>query len=167
MERWLKAAGAVGLDELELVNFPIVERGVRTRRHFKEGEKILTIPPGVLWTVEHAYADSLLGPALRSVRPSLSVDDTLATYILFVRSRELEYDGPRSHMAALPTSYSSSIFFTEDELKVCAGTSLYVVTKHLDRQIEDDYKGLVIQLLGQYRDLFPLNKFTIEDVGAM
>ena len=167
MERWLKVAGAVGLDDLELANFPIVERGIRTLRDFKKGENILTIPRSALWTVEHAYADSLLGPALRSVRPSLSVDDTLATYILFVRSRESEYNGPRSHVTALPKSYSSSIFFTEDELNVCAGTSLYVVTKHLERQIENDYKGLVMRLLGQYRDLFPLDKFTIEDVGIM
>ena len=167
MERWLKVAGAVGLDALELANFPIVERGLRTLRQFREGEKILTIPRGVLWTVERAYADPLLGPALRSVRPPLSVDDTLATYILFVRSRESGYDGPRSHVAALPTSYSSSIFFTEDKLKVCAGTSLYVITRHLQRQIEDDYKGLVMRLLVQYRDLFPLDRFTIEDVGII
>ena len=167
MERWLKVAGAVGLDDLELANFPIVGRGVRTLRHFKEGEKILTIPHDVLWTVEHAYADPLFGPALRSVRPSLSVDEILAIYILFVRSRKSEYDGLQSHVAALPTHYSSSIFFTEDELKVCAGTSLYAITKLLERQIEDDYKALVMRLLGQYRDLFPLDKFTIEDVGII
>ena len=80
MERWLKLAGAVGLDDLDLANFPIVGRGIRALRHFKEGEKILTIPHSVLWTVKHAYADSLLGPAIRSVQPSLSVDDTLVIY---------------------------------------------------------------------------------------
>jgi hypothetical protein len=167
MERWLKVSGAVGLDDLELANFPVTGRGVRTLRHFKEGERILTIPSSILWTVEHAYADSLLGPALRSARPPLSVEDTLATYILFVRSRESGYDGLRSHVAALPTSYSSSIFFSEDELEVCAGTSLYTITKQLERQIEDDYRGLVVRVLGHYRDLFPLDKFTIEDVGVI
>ncbi|PGH31601.1 hypothetical protein GX50_05640 [[Emmonsia] crescens] len=163
MEGWLKESGAVGLDALELANFQVIGRGVRTLRRFKEGERILTIPSDVLWTVEHAYADSLLGPALRSVRPPLSVDDTLATYILFVRSRESGYDGPRSHLATLPKSYSSSIFFTEDELEACAGSSLHALTKRLGRCIEDDYRALVVQLLVQYRDLFPLDKFTIED----
>jgi hypothetical protein len=167
MESWLKESGAVGLDDLELANFSVTGRGVRTLRRFKEGERILTIPCGILWTVEHAYADSLLGPALRSARPPLSVEDTLATYILFVRSRESGYDGLRSHVAALPTSYSSSIFFAEDELEVCAGTSLYTITKQLERRIEDDYRGLVVRVLGQYRDLFPLDKFTIEDVGVI
>ncbi|KAI9779781.1 MAG: hypothetical protein M1816_003345 [Peltula sp. TS41687] len=163
MEGWLKESGAVGLDALELANFPVIGRGIRTLRRFKEGERILTIPSDILWTVEHAYDDSLLGPALRSARPPLSVDDTLATYILFVRSRESGYDGLRSHLAALPKSYSSSIFFTEDELEVCAGTSLYTITKRQGRCIEDDYRALVVRVLGQYRDLFPLDKFTIED----
>ncbi|EEP82423.1 conserved hypothetical protein [Uncinocarpus reesii 1704] len=143
MEGWLKESGAVGLDALELAEFPVIGRGVRTLRRFNEGERILTIPRDVLWTVEHAYADPLLGPVLRSARPPLSVDDTLATYILFVRSRESGYDGLRSHLAAVPKSYSSSIFFTEDELEVCAGTSLYAITKQLGRCIEDDYRALV------------------------
>jgi hypothetical protein len=86
----------------------------------------------------------------------LSVEDTLATYILFVRSRESGYGGLRSHVAALPTSYSSSIFFAKDELEVCAGTSLYTITKQLERRIEDVYKGLGVRVLGHYRDLFPL-----------
>ena len=167
MESWLKASGAVGLDDVELANFQITGRGIRSLRYYKEGDKVLTIPYGILWTVEHAYADPLLGPALRSIQPPLTVEDTLAIYILFVRSRKSGYNGLRSHMAAFPTSYSSSIFFTEDELEVYAGTSLYAITKQLKRQIEEDYAGLVARIFGQYQDLFPLDKFTIEDVGVI
>ena len=165
MENWLNQSGASGLNGLELADFSDTGRGVRTLRKFEEGEKILTIPHGVLWTVKNAYADPILGPALRSTRPPLSVDDTLATYMLFVRSRDSGYDGLRSHVAALPASYSSSIFFVEAELEVCVGTSLYAATKQLDRQIKDDYKGLVARLWGRHQELFPPDKFTIEDVG--
>lgn len=167
MENWLKESGATGLDDLELADFPVTGRGARTLRRFKQGEKILTIPGDCLWTVEHAYADSLLGPVLRSTQPPLSVEDTLAIYLLFVRSRESGYDGPRSHVAALPAAYSSSIFVAEDELEVCAGTSLYTITKQLKQRIEDDYRGLVMRVLGLHPDLFPLDKFTIEDVGII
>lgn len=167
MEGWLKASGAVGLEDLELVDFPVTGRGGRALRPFKQGERILTIPSDCLWTVEHAYADPLLGPVLRSTQPPLSIEDTLAIYLLFVRSRESGYDGPRSHVAALPASYSSSIFFEEDELEVCAGTSLYTVTKQLKQIIEDGYRGLVMRLLGLHPDLFPLGKFTIADVGII
>ncbi|UKZ74036.1 hypothetical protein TrVFT333_001690 [Trichoderma virens FT-333] len=163
MEDWLKKSGAAGLDDLELADFPVTGRGARTLRRFKQGERVLTIPGDCLWTVEHAYADPILGPVLHSVQPPLSVEDTLAVYLLFVRSRESGYDGPRSHVAALPESYSSSIFFEEDELEVCAGTSLYTITKQLEQRIEDDYRGLVVRVFGLHPDLFPLDKFTIQD----
>ncbi|KUJ13135.1 SET domain-containing protein [Mollisia scopiformis] len=163
MKSWLKQSRASGLDDLELADFSDTGRSVRTLQRFDEGEKILTIPHGVLWTVKHAYADPFLGPALLSTRPPLSVDDTLATYILFVRSCGSGYDGLRSHVAALPASYTSSVFFAEAELEVCAGTSLYTTTKQLDRQIEDDYKALVERLFRRHQELFPRDKFTIED----
>ncbi|KAL2075202.1 hypothetical protein VTL71DRAFT_144 [Oculimacula yallundae] len=163
MESWLKQSGASGLDDLELADFTNTGRGVRTLRRFKEGEKILTIPHGVLWTVKHAYADPALGPALLSARPPLTVDNTLATYILFVRSRGSGYDGMGSHVASMPASYTSSIFFTEDELGTCVGTSLYTTTKQLDRQIEADFTELVERLFDRHQELFPRHKFTIED----
>ncbi|KAL7899217.1 SET domain-containing protein [Trichoderma sp. SZMC 28014] len=163
MENWLKGSGAAGLDDLELADFPVTGRGAKTLRRYKQGERILTIPGDSLWTVKHAYADPILGPVLRSTQPPLSVEDTLAIYLLFVRSRESGYEGPRSHIAALPASYSSSIFFTEDELEVCAGTSLYTITEQLNQRIKDDYRGLLMRVLGLHPDLFPLDKFTIED----
>lgn len=172
MEKWLKSCGAQGLDDVKLAEFPGTGRGVKALRPFKQGETILTIPSDLLWTVDHAYADPLLGPALRSAQqqqPPLSTEDILATYLLFVRSHEGDwmYDGLQSHLAALPTSYSSSIFFTEDELQVCAGSSLYTITKQLEQQlIQEDYRALVMRVFGPHPELFPLDKFTIEDVGA-
>ena len=52
-------------------------------------------------------------------------------------------------------------------MEVCAETSLYTITKQLKRQIEKDYAGLVARIFGQYRDLFPLDKFTIEDIDVI
>ncbi|KAK4148148.1 uncharacterized protein C8A04DRAFT_33652 [Dichotomopilus funicola] len=163
MDSWLRQSGAVGLNSLELADFPLTGRGVKTLKPFKDGETILTIPSSILWTVEHAHADPLLGPALRAAQPPLSVEDTLAIYLLFVRARESGYEGLRSHVAALPESYSSSIYFEEDELEVCAGTSLYTITKQLEQSIEEDHRALVVRLLALNPDLFPLDKFTLED----
>jgi hypothetical protein len=132
MKSWLKQSGASGLDDLELADFSDTGRGVRTLRRFDKGEKILTIPHGVLWTVKHAYADPFLRPAILSTRPPLSVDDTLAMYILFVRSCRSGYDGLQSHVAALPASYTSSVFFAEAELEVCTGSLFYTTTKQLE-----------------------------------
>ena len=166
MEAWLKQSGASGLENLEVADFPVTGRGVRAKRNFKEGERILTIPSASLWTVEHAHADPTLGPVLKSVQPPFSVEDTLALYVLFVRSRDSGYEGQRSHVAAMPSSYSSSIFFTDDEMEICAGTSLHTLTAQLKDRVEDDYRQLLIRLLTQHPELFPLEKFTLDDVSA-
>ncbi|KAK1246389.1 hypothetical protein MKX08_000191 [Trichoderma sp. CBMAI-0020] len=163
MEDWLNKSGVTGLNDLELAEFPVTGRGVKTLRRIQQGGRILTIPGDSLWTVEHAYSDSLLGAVLRSVQPPLSVEDILAVYLLFVRLRKQGYEGPRSHVAAMPSRYSSSIFFTEDELEVCAGTSLYTITKQLEERIEDDYRVLVMRVFAQHPDLFPLGKISIQD----
>ena len=166
MEAWLKESGAVGLDDVEVAYFPITGRGVKARRSFKEGEKILAIPSDTIWTVKHAYADPLLGPALRPAQSSLSVEDTLAIYLLFVRSRDSGYEGQRGHVVALPTSYSSSIFFTDDEMRVCAGSSIYTFTAQPRQQIELDYRKPTARVFSRRPDLFPLDKFAIKDVSA-
>jgi hypothetical protein len=165
MESWLKQSGASGLDGLELADFSDTGRGVRTLRPIEKGERIFTIPHNVLWTVEHALADPILGSALRSAKPPLSTDDTLIVYILFVRSRGSGYDGRQTHVAAMPPNYTSSIFFANAELEVCAGSSLYATTKHLHEQIEIDFKELEAGLFARDRTLFPSDKFTIDDVG--
>ena len=169
METWLKDSGAVGVEDLEVADFPVTGRGVGAKRAFREGERILTIPAKCLWTVKHAYADTLLGPVLRSVQPSLSVEDTLALYILFVRSRQDDpkYKDLQSHVARLPQSYSLSIFFTDEELEVCAGSSLYTLTTQLRGRVGDDYKQLLTRVFMRHRDLFPLQKFGIQDVSTV
>ncbi|KAM0519356.1 hypothetical protein ACHAPE_003527 [Trichoderma viride] len=138
MEDWLNESGAAGLDNLELAEFALTGRG--------------RFPS---WASPSLYA------------APLSVEDAVAVYLLFVRSREHGYDGLRSHVAAMPARYSSSIFFKEDELEVCAGTSLYTLTKQLEERIEDDYRVLVMRVFAQHPDLFPLAKFSIQNVGIM
>ncbi|PFH56075.1 hypothetical protein XA68_17116 [Ophiocordyceps unilateralis] len=163
MEAWLKQSGAFGVDGIEVADFPVTGRGVKALRSFKEGDCILTIPSACLWKVEGARADPLLGPVLRSARPPLSVEDTLAVYLLFVKSRTSGYEGRRHHIAAIPQSYSASIFFTDDELRVCEGSSLFTLTSQLEQRVQDDYRRLHVRLLSQHRDLFPPDHFTMED----
>ncbi|KAJ6783237.1 hypothetical protein PWT90_01155 [Aphanocladium album] len=163
MEAWLKSSGAAGLDDLEVADFPITGRGVRARRHFRAGDKILTIPAANLWTVQKARAEPILGPILASSAQQLSDEDTLALYLLFVRSREQGYEGQRSHVAAMPARYSSSIFFTDEELQVSEGTSLNILTEQLRERVENDYRKLLMNVLVQHPDVFALEKFTLND----
>ncbi|KAI0143818.1 hypothetical protein GGR57DRAFT_341016 [Xylariaceae sp. FL1272] len=162
MESWLKGLEATGLDSLAIADFPLTGRGIQTRRSFKQWDQIFTIPKAALWTVKQAQADPLIGSILRTTQPPLSIENIFIIYILFVRSRQTGYEGQRTHVAALPQSYSSSIFFTEEELDVCQGSSLYDVTKQLDQQIQNDYRELVISVFARHPDLFPLDVFTID-----
>ncbi|KAI1259893.1 hypothetical protein F5Y18DRAFT_420500 [Xylariaceae sp. FL1019] len=162
MESWLKGLGATGLDSLTLADFPLTGRGIQTQRSFKKGDKIFTIPKAALWTVKQAYADPLIGSILRNAQPPLSIENIFIIYLLFVQSRQTGYQGPRTHVAALPQTYSSSIFFTDEELDICAGSSLYNITKQLDQQIQDDYREMVMSVFARHPDLFPLDIFTID-----
>lgn len=166
MEAWLKDSGAVGVDDLEVADFALTGRGVAAKRAFRAGERILTIPAACLWTVERAHADPLLGPVLRSVTPALSVEDTLALYLLLVRSRPDEYEQMHGHVERLPASYNMSIFFTDEELDVCAGSSLHGLTTQLRGHLGNDYKQLLMRVLMRHRNLFPLDQFGIQDVCA-
>ncbi|XWW98461.1 hypothetical protein V2A60_006461 [Cordyceps javanica] len=163
METWLKESRAMGVDGIEVAEFPNTGRGVKALRSFKEGERILTIPSACLWTVKKADSDPLLGPVLRSAQPPLSVEDTLALYLLFVRSRTSGYEGQRHHISAMPQSYSASIFFSDEELQVCQGSSLYTLTTQLEQRVRDDYRNLLVQLLSQHQELFPLDQCTLDD----
>ena len=167
MQTWLKESGAVGLDDFEIAKFEGTGRGVKGRRHFREGEKILTIPSKAIWTINSVYEDPIVGQIIRDLQPSLSIEDAFAVYILFVKSGDTGYEGQRSHIALLPASYSSSIFFTSEELEVCAGSSLHTLTVQLKQRIQDDYNDLNLRLFEQHPTLFPLHNFTLVEVGIL
>jgi hypothetical protein len=66
----------------------------------------------------------------------------------------------RAHIQSLPIAYTSSAFFTEDELHVCRGSSLYCTTYQLLDQIDTDYSTLVRTVFLPNLDVFPLTHFT-------
>lgn len=163
LHEWLENGGAEGLSWLQLDDFPDTGRGVKTLRPLKCNDVILTIPGSYLWTVDAANDDPILGPAISSTKPPMSVEDTLAVFLLFIKSRESEYEGRRAHVELLPKNYSASVFFNDEEIEVCSGSSLYHLTRQLKQQIQGDYHQLYKNLFSKHPDLFPSNKFTQND----
>ena len=164
LEASLSEAGVWGLSNLELSEFPDTGRGVRSLSALRRGDPILELPPSVLWTSARALADPTLGPVLAALSPALPVDDVLAVFLLFVKSRVDGYDLEREHVAVLPRTYSSSIFFTDAELAVCSGSSLHAVTQRLQQQVHDDHVALVARLFSTRPDLFPPDAFSLAEV---
>ncbi|CAG8548628.1 12137_t:CDS:2 [Racocetra persica] len=165
LQEWLVNGGVEGLSWLQLEDFPDTGRGVKTLRSLKSHDVILTVPGSFLWTVDAAFSDPVIGTVIRSVEPPLSVDDILAVFLLFIKSCETGYDGRRAHVELLPTSYTASIFFNDEELEICAGSSLYHLTQKLKLQIRDDYLKLLNNLITKHPDLFPLERFTQDDLS--
>lgn len=165
LQAWLEAKGAKGLAYLALEDFPETGRGVKTLRSLKAGDELLTIPGAVLWTADAAAADPLLGPVLRTLNPPLSIEETLAVFLLFVKSREAENEERTLHTKVLPVRYTATIFFEDDELEICAGSSLYGITKQLKQQVKEDFTQILGRLFIKHPELFPLNEFTLEEVS--
>ncbi|CAG8686266.1 14634_t:CDS:1, partial [Cetraspora pellucida] len=129
LQEWLVNGGVEGLSLLQLEDFPDTGRGVKTLQSLKSHDVVLTVPGSLLWTVDVALSDPVIGTVIRTVEPPLSVDDILAVFLLFIKSCETGYDGRRAHVELLPTSYTASIFFNDEELEICAGSSLYHLTQ--------------------------------------
>ncbi|CAJ0765484.1 12967_t:CDS:2 [Entrophospora sp. SA101] len=163
LQKWLESGGAKGYNWLQLEDFPDTGRGLKTLRPLKYNDLVLTIPSTFLWTVDGALDDPILGPVIHPIKSSLSVEDTLAVFLLFVKSRKEGYEGRRSHVELLPSSYTTSLFFDDDELEICSGSSLYLLTQQLKQQIKDDYLQLFNNLFSKHPDIFPLEKFTQND----
>ncbi|RUP49057.1 hypothetical protein BC936DRAFT_143370 [Jimgerdemannia flammicorona] len=162
LQEWLEKNGAKGLDHLVLEEFPETGRGITTLRALKAGDEILTIPGAVLWTVDAANTDPLLGPILRSLDPSLSVEETLAVFFIFIKARDTEYEERKPHVEVLPPHYTATNFFDDDD--ELAGSSLYGVTKQLKQQIKSEYMVTLGRLFVKHSEVFPLHKFTLEEV---
>jgi len=58
------------------------------------------------------------------------------------------------------------VLFNGADLEVCAGSSLYTITIELKKQIRTDYLVLKGKLCTKHPDIFPLNRFTLEEVGV-
>ncbi|CAG8681342.1 12167_t:CDS:2, partial [Acaulospora morrowiae] len=162
-QEWLENGGAKGLSSLQLEDFLDTGRGVKTLRSLKSNDLILTIPGSFLWTVDAAIDDPILGPVISSVKPPLSTEDILAVFLLFVKSQDIGYEGRKAHTELLPKNYTTSVFFDDEEIEICSGSSLYLLTQQLKQQIQSDYLQLLNNLFSKHLDLFPLNKFTKND----
>ncbi|CAG8486374.1 2382_t:CDS:2 [Cetraspora pellucida] len=148
---------------LQLEVFSDTRHGVKTLQFLKSHNVVLTVPGSHLWTIDVALSDPVIGTVIHTVEPLLSVDDILAVFLLFIKSCEIGYDGRQVHVKLLPISYTTSICFNDEELKICAGSLLYHLIQKLKQQISDDYLQLFNNLITKLSDLFPLEKFTKVD----
>ncbi|KAJ1559660.1 hypothetical protein HK096_011510, partial [Nowakowskiella sp. JEL0078] len=144
----LEKVGVKNISRYYLYNFPGTGRGLQTKQEIKKDEVILTVPKSLLWSVDSALAHPILGRHIKDMSGNsrLSVDDTLSVFLLYVKLKgdskatlSDEESIRYQHIQHLPTSYNSSVFFSEDDLEIGCGSELVSYTKALRAQIQNDY----------------------------
>ena len=160
MLNWLKHDGARGLYNIEIASFEEMGRGIKTLIPIEKDCLIMAIPKSTLWTTDAADNDPLIGTIIKP----LSTNDKLAMFILFVKSHKTDYEDRWQHVDSMPKICSGSLFFTNEELEICKGSALSMYTQKLRSQIVEDYAKLQKTILSKNQDLFPPDKFTLEEV---
>ncbi|KAJ3141465.1 hypothetical protein HK100_006475 [Physocladia obscura] len=148
--------------------FPLTGRGLQAKIDIQKNSEILSASWDSVWSVEAALNEPVLGDIIGQNKDTLSVDDTLALFLLFVKLSpkcKLSSDSPRKvHVkTGIPKDYTASAFWTEEDLKICKGSSLYNLTVASISQIEDDFRSLLQRIFIRYPDVFPLAKFTLNE----
>ncbi|KAJ1566236.1 hypothetical protein HK405_010628 [Cladochytrium tenue] len=161
-------ASVVGRKGVTVRDFQSTGRGLCAARPFRSGEVVLRCPRDLLWSVEAAAREPVLGEILSAKGTHLSTDDTLVVFLLFVKHSPRCHQPPdsprRTHIATgVPTRYTASVFFSRDDLAVCAGSSLHFTTLRLLGQIAEDYRDLVAGLFAIHPEVFPLDRFTLDE----
>lgn len=97
-----------------------------------------------------------LGPALRAAA-GLGDDDLIALFLMHERAMVAAgTPGDRAaHVSCLPSSYDSTLFWTEEELAELAGCNLLVISARLQAQVEADFAALQETVLGPNPAAFP------------
>ncbi|ORY50059.1 SET domain-containing protein [Rhizoclosmatium globosum] len=142
--------------------FPETGRGLQAQLDIKEDAIILSAKWEAVWSVEAALNEPVLGDILKQNK--LSVDDTLALFLLFVKlspkcSRD-QHDQRRVHVkSGIPESYTASCFFTDEDLEIAQGSSLYNLTIHSQSQSKttseftlDEYKWALFTVWSRAMD---------------
>ncbi|KAJ3127200.1 hypothetical protein HK098_006652 [Nowakowskiella sp. JEL0407] len=161
---FLKQSG-VNLSAVSIFTFPVTGRGLKAEKPLKKGDPILRIPPNLLWSVENAFKHQKLGPVLKKY--TLIDDDILAIFLLYIKahgknSNSAPDRGRYNHIVAFPETYTSSYYFTDEELTYCAGTEVHVLTPRVREQIREDFAKLYQIVFSADPNMFPPNVFNVE-----
>lgn len=131
-----------GSDFLQLDNYPIFGRGIKTTSSVVNNSKILTIPKEFIISVDKAKNDFTFGSILNSLTVTLSDDNILSLYLLFIRNQTSGYKFEKTYINSLPVKYDTYYFFNSEEIEPSVGSSIYKISVKLKNQITDDFEIL-------------------------
>eukprot|EP00742_Colponemidia_sp_Colp-10_P008041 GILJ01008676.1.p1 GENE.GILJ01008676.1~~GILJ01008676.1.p1 ORF type:complete len:394 (-),score=42.18 GILJ01008676.1:47-1228(-) len=126
-------------------------RGCAAADTITTGDDILFVSHELFLTVELAKTSTLV--SLIDEISSLSNDDVLALLLLHERFR-LEDSPHRAYIRSLPTEYSNTIHWSENERRKLAGSNLNMLTDILLQQIQTDFTDFIQTICERHVELF-------------
>ncbi|XP_015694197.1 uncharacterized protein LOC102702856 isoform X2 [Oryza brachyantha] len=114
-------------------------------------EVVMVVPLDLVITPMRVLQDPLVGPRCRALFEEGGVDDRLLVMLFLMVERLRPSSLWKPYLDMLPSTFGSSIWFTEDELAELEGTTLHRATmmqrKSLQTLFDNKVKGLVGELL--------------------
>jgi hypothetical protein len=111
------------------------------------GDVLVVLPASICLSASSALASPTLGPKMRASPVPVREDDAIA--LLLLEERALGSASERSlHVASLPLSHESTLFWSDDELKELQASPLRRITEQLLLQTEGDWAELCSAGLG-------------------
>ncbi|TVT98082.1 hypothetical protein EJB05_56624 [Eragrostis curvula] len=112
---------------------------------------VMVVPLDLAITPMRVLQDPLVGPRCRALFEDGGVDDRLLVMLFLMAERLRPGSLWKPYLDMLPSTFVSSIWFTEEELAELEGTTLYRATmmqrKSVQTLFTDKVKGLVEELL--------------------
>lgn len=112
---------------------------------------LLLVPLDLAITPMRVLEDPLLGPACRAMLEEGEVDDRFLMILFLTVERLRKNSSWKPYLDMIPSSFSSPLWFTDDEFQELKGTTVYQATKlqkkSLQSVFEDKVKSLVKRLL--------------------
>ncbi|KAG2609105.1 uncharacterized protein LOC120702453 isoform X2 [Panicum virgatum] len=112
---------------------------------------VLVVPLDLAITPMRVLQDQLVGPRCRALYEEGGVDDRLLVMLFLMAERRRPGSLWKPYLDMLPTTFGSSLWFSEEELAELEGTTLYRATviqrKSMQSLFDEKVKGLVEELL--------------------
>ncbi|KAF8732708.1 hypothetical protein HU200_015042 [Digitaria exilis] len=112
---------------------------------------VLVVPLDLAITPMRVLQDPLVGPRCRALFEKGGVDDRLLVMLFLMAERRRPGSLWKPYLDMLPSTFGSSLWFSEEELAELEGTTLYRATviqrKSLQSSFDEKVKGLVEELL--------------------
>jgi len=148
-------------------HFEKTGRGVKALSAIPKGEILAEIPPSayiIPATLILDWKDESSQPSMISVLKEKKLSNwmTLAIQLLYLMSNgDKEGEFFQNWLSTLPSTFNTPLYFTDDERKQLAGTS---VEHLLDvKMVEDNFKKIVVPIAETYPDLWNPKVCTIEN----